>query len=105
MNQDRICLPQFRRGRSAAPLLAAGAACGVAWAAGLRGFMAELAGSDSTISWYGTFVQVLLPGAIVGALLGLAQHIRRTGGRRGGGGGGGAPPATPCPSTLPPYCR
>jgi hypothetical protein len=83
MNQDRICLPQFRRGRSAAPLLAAGATGGVAWAAGLRGFMAELAGSDSTISWYGTFVQILLPGAIVGALLGLAQHIRRTGGRRG----------------------
>ena len=38
MNQVRICRAWIRRGRSAAPLLAAGAACGVAWAAGRRGW-------------------------------------------------------------------
>jgi hypothetical protein len=69
--------------RSAAPVLAIGGVCGLAWAAGFRGFMAELAGSGSTVGWYGTFVQILLPGVIAGVLLGWAEHIRRTGGRRG----------------------
>ena len=69
--------------RSAAPMLAIGGVCGLAWAAGLRGFMAELAGSGSDVGWYGTFAQILLPGVIAGALLGWAEHIRRTGGRRG----------------------
>ena len=67
--------------RSAAPVIAIGGVCGLAWAAGLRGFMAELAGSGSSVSWYGTFAQILLPGVIVGTLLGWAEHIRRTGGR------------------------
>ena len=44
--------------------------------------MAALAGSDSSVQWYGTFVQVLLPGVIVGVLLGWAEYIRQTGGRR-----------------------
>jgi MFS family permease len=83
MNQDMIARARARRARSAVPLLAIGGVCGLAWAAGLRGFMAELAGSDSTISWYGTFAQILLPGLIAGVLLGWAEHIRRTGGRRG----------------------
>jgi hypothetical protein len=69
--------------RSAAPMLAIGGVCGLAWAAGLRGFMAELAGSGSDAGWYGTFAQILLPGVIAGVLLGWAEHIRRTGGRRG----------------------
>jgi hypothetical protein len=69
--------------QSAAPVLAIGGVCGLAWAAGLRGFMAELAGSGSDVGWYGTFAQILLPGVIAGALLGWAEHIRRTGGRRG----------------------
>jgi hypothetical protein len=69
--------------RSAAPMLAIGGVCGLAWAAGLRGFMAELAGSGSDVGWYGTFAQILLPGVIAGVLLGWAEHIRRTGGRRG----------------------
>ena len=83
MNQDMIARARARRTRSAVPLLAIGGVCGLAWAAGLRGFMAELAGSDSTVSWYGTFAQILLPGLIAGVLLGWAEHIRRTGGRRG----------------------
>jgi len=40
--------------------------------------MAELAGSGSTVAWYGTFVQILLPGVIAGVLLGWAEHIRWT---------------------------
>src|SRR5262249_36800318 len=83
MNQDMTARARARRARSAVALLAIGGVCGLAWAAGLRGFMAELAGSDSTISWYGTFAQILLPGLIAGVLLGWAEHIRRTGGRRG----------------------
>jgi hypothetical protein len=83
MNQDMVVQTRVRRARSAVPLLAIGGICGLAWAAGLRGFMAELAGSGSAVEWYGTFVQILLPGLIVGVLLGWAEHIRRTGGRRG----------------------
>jgi hypothetical protein len=45
--------------------------------------MAELAGSESGVGWYGTFAQILLPGVIAGVLLGWAEYIRRTGGRRG----------------------
>ncbi len=74
---------QTRATRSAAALLAAGGVCGLAWAAGLRGFMAALAGAGSEVAWYGTFAQILLPGVITGVLLGWAEYIRRTGGRRG----------------------
>lgn len=63
--------------------LAAGAVGGLAWAGSLRAYMVELAGFGSRVDWVGTFAQILLPGAIVGALLGLAEYIRRTGGRRG----------------------
>jgi hypothetical protein len=74
---------QARRPRaSATQHIVIGGTCGLAWAAGLRGFMAEIAGSSSSVTWYGTFAQVLLPGVIVGALLGWAEYIRRTGGRR-----------------------
>jgi hypothetical protein len=44
--------------------------------------MAELAGGASRIEWYGTFVAILGAGVIIGALLGLAEYFRRTGGRR-----------------------
>jgi hypothetical protein len=69
--------------RSAVLVLAIGGVCGLAWAAGLRGFMAELAGSGSDVGSYGTFMQILLPGVIAGVLLGWAEQIRRTGRRRG----------------------
>jgi hypothetical protein len=69
--------------QSAVALLAVGGVCGLAWAAGLRGFMAALAGSGSEVAWYGTFAQILLPGVITGVLLGWAEYLRRTGGRRG----------------------
>ncbi len=83
MNQRMTWPAWARRARSAAPLLAIGGLCGLTWAAALRSFMAELAGAGSDVGWYGTFAQVLLPGAVAGALLGWAEQIRRTGGRGG----------------------
>lgn len=72
-----------RREGGPAALLAVGGVCGLAWAAGLRGFMAEVAGFASDVEWVGTFAWILLPGVLVGVLLGWAEHLRRTGGRRG----------------------
>lgn len=63
--------------------IAIGATCGIAWAAGFRGYMVELAGPASSVGWWGTFGALLLPGAIAGGLLGWAEALRRTGGRRG----------------------
>lgn len=59
-----------------------GAVCGLAWASAFRAWMAELAGGASRLDWYGTFVGILGAGVIAGALLGLAEYFRRTGGRR-----------------------
>lgn len=72
-----------RGGESALPLLVVGGVCGLAWAASLRGFMSQIAATDSTVSWLGTFGWILLPGVITGALLAWAEHLRRIGGRRG----------------------
>lgn len=58
---------------------AAGAVCGLAWAAALRAFMWEVAGVDAGVDWAGTIVWVLLPGAIIGALMAWAEHRRWTG--------------------------
>ena len=66
----------------AAALVIVGGSCGLAWAAGLRGFMAQIT-DDSSVSWAGTAGYVLLPGLVVGVLLGSAEHLRRAGGRRG----------------------
>jgi hypothetical protein len=63
--------------------LLVGGLCGLAWAAGLRGFMAQIAGSASGVDWAGTFGWILLPGIGVGALLGWAEQLRSSGGRRG----------------------
>lgn len=68
--------------RRNAALVAVGAVCGIAWAAGFRAYMVELAGPASTFSWWGTFGTILLPGAIVGGLLGWAEALRSSGGRR-----------------------
>lgn len=73
--------PGTRRGGTA--LVLGGAVCGLAWAAALRAFMAEVAGPESTVGWIGTFEGILLPGAVTGGLLGWAEHLRRTGRRRG----------------------
>jgi hypothetical protein len=62
--------------------LVIGGVCGLAWAAGFRGWMVQLAGSASTFTW-GTFIWVLLQGTIIGTLLGWADYRRRTGNTRG----------------------
>jgi hypothetical protein len=63
-------------------LVLLGGLCGLAWAAGMRGFMAQLVQENSTVSWSGTFGYILLPGLLIGLLLGWAEHLRRSGGRR-----------------------
>lgn len=63
-------------------LVLLGGLCGLAWAAGLRGFMAQIVQEDSSVSWSGTFGYILLPGLLIGLLLGWAEHLRRSGGRR-----------------------
>ena len=64
-------------------LVLLGGLCGLAWAAGLRGFMAQIVHEDSSVSWSGTLGYILFPGVLIGLLLGWAEHLRRTGGRRG----------------------
>ena len=72
-----------RRPGGLAAALAVGGVAGLAWAAGFRGLMAEVAGPESAVHWSLTFGWLLLPGTIVGVLLGWAEHLRTTGGRRG----------------------
>lgn len=60
--------------------VAGGALVGFAWAAALRGFMADLAGADSVVHWGDTFGLILAPGVVAGALLGWARYLYRTGG-------------------------
>ena len=64
-------------------LVLLGGLFGLAWAAGMRGFMAQIVQEDSSVSWSGTFGYILLPGLLIGMLLGWAEHLRTTGGRRG----------------------
>lgn len=66
----------------AGPLVLTGAVIGLTWAAALRGWMVQMAGDESTFHWYGTFALILTPGLLVGALIGLAEHRRRTMGPR-----------------------
>jgi hypothetical protein len=77
-----IDLPDWRT-LGAFPSAALGAVGGIAWAASFRGWMAEIAGRESEFDWVGTFALILLPGALAGLLLGLADYARRTGGRPG----------------------
>jgi hypothetical protein len=58
-----------------------GAILGLAWGAGLRGWMAVVAGGLPSFSWSGTFIAILLPATLVGAALGWAEYARRMGGR------------------------
>ena len=73
--------PPVRAPRGAWSFTSVGALCGVAWAAALRSFMAEVAGSESRVEWVNTWGFILLPGMLIGALLGWAEYLRRTGGR------------------------
>lgn len=71
-----------RTRRSAVAYVLTGAVCGIAWGAAFRTYMSEIVGGASRVDWYGTFVAIIGAGAVIGALLGLAEHFRRTGGRR-----------------------
>jgi hypothetical protein len=64
------------------PLVVSGAVVGLTWAAALRGWMIHMAGNASAFQWSGTFALILAPGLLVGGLIGLAEHRRRTGGSR-----------------------
>ncbi|TFC06358.1 hypothetical protein [Cryobacterium mannosilyticum] len=70
------------KGRNVGATVAFGALCGLAWAASFRAVMSEFAGSGSSVAWLETFAAILLPGVIVGGLLGWAHTIRLSGGRR-----------------------
>ena len=62
-----------------------GAVLGLMWAASLRGWMVLLAlafGERPQLTWEGTFLGILLPAALVGALLGGAEHARITRGSK-----------------------
>lgn len=59
----------------------AGALLGLSWAAALRAWMVLLAlefGDQPRVTWVNTFVVILLASAMVGAILGTAEFIRRT---------------------------
>ena len=68
------------RGGTALPWpVAVGVLGGIAWGTALRGFMATVAGPESEVTWIGTFGFLLRPSAVVGGLLGYAEHRRRLG--------------------------
>jgi hypothetical protein len=69
--------------RNGVRMVLLGGLFGFTWAAGLRGFMTQIAQNESNVSWSGTIGWVLLPGLLIGLLLGWAEHMRTTGGRRG----------------------
>jgi hypothetical protein len=76
-----LAYPPVRAPRGAWSFATLGALCGFSWACALRSFMAEVAGSESAVRWVNTFGFILLPGLLIGALLGWAEYLRRTGGR------------------------
>ena len=69
--------------RGQAMPIVVGAVGGLAWAASMRGMMAQLAGFDSTFHWLGTFGFILIPGTAMGALFGWAFARRIAGRPRG----------------------
>jgi hypothetical protein len=71
--------PPTRGALRARGWVALGVLCGLAWACALRSFMAEVAGRESGVEWGLTFGYILLPGAVIGGLLGWAEFLRRTG--------------------------
>lgn len=68
-----------RGGSPTLPLVLVGVLGGLAWSAALRAYMVELAGATSVVDWVGTFLGILLPGAVTGGLLAWAEVLRRRG--------------------------
>ncbi len=52
--------------------VAFGAVAGLAWAASLRAFMSDISHHETAFTWVGTYLWILLPGTVVGALLAYA---------------------------------
>jgi len=75
--------PTVRPALQSSAFVAVGVAVGLAWACALRAFMAEVAGTESTVDWTNTFGFVLLPAGVAGGLLGWAEYARRRGGAPG----------------------
>ena len=80
--QPELSDPTHGNASDPRPLVVGGAVIGLTWAAALRGWMVQMAGDETGVHWLGTFLLVLAPGLIAGALIGLAEHRRRTGGAR-----------------------
>jgi hypothetical protein len=79
--KDLSTVRSSRTGASAIYYLLVGGTCGLAWAAGLRGFMTQIVVEDgSTVTWTGTFAWVLAPGLGTGLLLGWAAYLVKVGG-------------------------
>ena len=60
------------------PYLLVGGLCGLTWAAGLRGWMAQLVWPASSYTWL-TVVLIMLPGLVIGLLLAWAAYARSLG--------------------------
>ena len=60
------------------PYLLVGGLCGLTWAAGLRGWMAQLVWPASSYTWL-TVVLIMLPGLVIGLLVGWAAYARSLG--------------------------
>jgi len=59
--------------------LGVGALAGLAWSAALRSFMWAVAGTEAHVEALNTSGFVLLPGAVIGAVLAWAEWRRRSG--------------------------
>ena len=57
--------------------VAFGAVAGLAWAASLRAFMSDISHHETAFTWVGTYLWILLPGTVIGALLAYAGTPRR----------------------------
>lgn len=57
---------------------AGGGVCGLAWSTGLRGWMIQISPDESRFTWM-TYLYILVPGVVLGVLLGLAAHDRAAG--------------------------
>ncbi|MET0715421.1 MAG: hypothetical protein ABWY57_10960 [Mycetocola sp.] len=71
------------RARTVVRAVLVGAVCGLAWSAGFRAYMMEIAGPASRFDWFGTFGTILAPGILVGVSLSLAGVLRSSGRPRG----------------------
>jgi hypothetical protein len=78
-------LTVFFHNRAITKIVAIGAFLGIAWGAALRAWMVLLAlkfGESPNFTWAGTFGAILLPTALVGAMLGWASFVAESSDRK-----------------------